>query len=212
MKRYSHIVWDWNGTLIDDTWLCHEIANFQLAGRGKPALSFEEYRRRLRFPIKEFMIEVGLVEPGAAHDTQSHDFHRVYIERRLECALHPGAEAVLSSVRDSGMSQSILSAHPQPLLDFGVDHYNLREHFTDVVGQPDSLVQSKVSLACEWLAQSGLTPASMLMVGDTDHDYEVAQAMGVDCVLIPNGVQDRSRLEAVGAKLLPSISDLIGHL
>ena len=33
------------------------------------------------------------------------------------------------------------------------------------------------------------------MIGDTDHDAEVAAAMGVDCVLVASGHQNRNKLE-----------------
>ncbi|NCY21717.1 HAD family hydrolase, partial [bacterium] len=36
LKKYRHLIWDWNGTLLDDAWLCREIMNGQLRRRGLP--------------------------------------------------------------------------------------------------------------------------------------------------------------------------------
>jgi hypothetical protein len=51
---YSDIVWDWNGTLLDDAWLCREIMNEQLITRGLPALSMQRYGAIFGFPVKTY--------------------------------------------------------------------------------------------------------------------------------------------------------------
>ena len=37
-RKYSHILWDWNGTLLDDAWLCVEVMNSMLAERDLPQI------------------------------------------------------------------------------------------------------------------------------------------------------------------------------
>jgi len=50
------------------------------------------------------------------------------------------------------------------------------------------------------------------MVGDTVHDYEVAQAMGTDCILIASGHNSRDRLEETGVLVLDSPNEIIEAL
>ena len=48
-----------------------------------------------------------------------------------------------------------------------------------------------------------------LLIGDTDHDQEVAAEMGIDCILIPAGHQSRERLQACGVPVLQSLEELL---
>jgi len=40
------------------------------------------------------------------------------------------------------------------------------------------------------------------------HDYEVAQAMGTDCVLVAGGHHSRRRLEATGAPVVDRLDQI----
>lgn len=96
MAEYEHVIWDWNGTLLDDTWLCHEISNQQLAARGLPTVEREKFLKQFRVPIKDFLVELGLVDKDSHHGEVSHEFHGLYQARRHELELHSEAKDVLA--------------------------------------------------------------------------------------------------------------------
>jgi phosphoglycolate phosphatase len=52
-------------------------------------------------------------------------------------------------------------------------------------------------------------PSETLFVGDTEHDFEVAEAIGVNCVLIPGGHQTREALESTGAQVINNLVELL---
>ena len=52
MERTKHVIWDWNGTLLDDAVLCVEVMNVVLARRKLPPLTAERYADRFRFPVR----------------------------------------------------------------------------------------------------------------------------------------------------------------
>ena len=58
--RYKHIVWDWNGTLLDDLWLCIESINFVLESRGMSEVDKESYKSRFTFPVIKYYEHLGL--------------------------------------------------------------------------------------------------------------------------------------------------------
>jgi phosphoglycolate phosphatase len=63
---YKHIIWDWNGTLFDDAWLCIEIINAMLVRRGLTRLTPEEYEQIFDFPVRDYYSRIGFdfqVEP-----------------------------------------------------------------------------------------------------------------------------------------------------
>ena len=59
MKK-NMIIWDWNGTLLDDVDLCVEAINMLLARESLPLLTGkEEYQRVFQFPIRAYYEAVG---------------------------------------------------------------------------------------------------------------------------------------------------------
>ena len=54
MENVNTIIWDWNGTLLNDTELCKNIVNNLLRERGKELLSTERYKEIFNFPVKDY--------------------------------------------------------------------------------------------------------------------------------------------------------------
>ena len=84
----------------------------------------------------------------------------------------------------------------------------LQGYFTELLGLADIYGVSKVQVGRNWLAQSGIDPAACVMVGDTQHDAEVAAALGTGCVLYTGGHQSRKRLEAVCPHVIDDLAQL----
>lgn len=63
-QRYTHVFWDWNGTIIDDLEINFSVINTLLNDRKKDAISLSQYRQAFTFPIKEFYRRVGFSIDG----------------------------------------------------------------------------------------------------------------------------------------------------
>ncbi len=206
--NYKHIIWDWNGTLLDDAWLCVDIMNKLLAQRDLPALTMERYEQIFDFPVADYYRKVGFdfaVEPFVQ---LSDEFMATYNRRVRECPLRVGARDVLVTGQRRGITQSILSAMMQDTLNMLLDHFALREFFTSVTGLDNHHAAGKLALAQDWIAAQNLPRSAILFVGDTVHDVEVAQALGVDCVYIHSGHHSREQLSAAGVPMLESLADV----
>lgn len=205
---YQHIIWDWNGTLLDDAWLCIEIMNGMLTRRGLPGLTPSRYETIFDFPVEGYYRALGYDFEADPFETLSDEFMGQYNARMFECPLHDGAREALAAAGRLGFTQSVLSAmHEKQLLRL-LDHLGVRDLFTDIVGLPDHHARGKVETGKRWIAGQAIPPGAMLFVGDTTHDYEVAAALGVDAALVHSGHHSRARLAATGARLLPSLADL----
>ena len=68
--------------------------------------------------------------------------------------------------------------------------------------------QSKRELGRTLLRRLALDPAALLLIGDSLHDHEVAQDLGVRCLLIAQGHQSHARLARSGAPVLDSLADV----
>ncbi len=59
-RIYDLVIWDWNGTLLDDTELCYQIANEMRLERGMASMrGIEEYRSHFTFPVVEYYKRMG---------------------------------------------------------------------------------------------------------------------------------------------------------
>ena len=210
---YKHVIWDWNGTLLDDTWLCVEVLNDLLATRGKAAISADDYRMHFGFPVVHFYDYLGFDTDVDSFAAVSHEFINAYEARWLEeCSLHPEAASVLHDLRALGVSHSVLSAAKQEALETGIRHYGIGTHFTELVGCDNIYARGKIEQGQQWLAQGDWSPAEIVLIGDTLHDYEVAETLGADCILIAHGHHCPTRLQATGAPVVESLAELRAHL
>lgn len=208
-RRYDLVIWDWNGTILDDAWLCVEIMNGALARRGMPSLTMERYGRILEFPIINYYRALGFdfaVEPFEAVATE---FIEEYYRRWRECGLTPGVIETLAAAAAAGCRQVLLSAAPHAYLEEAVKHFGLAGFFGEISGLDDHYATSKIENGRKLMARNGYASQKALLVGDTQHDREVAAALGVDCVLIPSRHCCRERLEACDVRLLSALGDLV---
>ena len=208
MKTCKHIIWDWNGTLWDDTWLCTEINNHMLRRRGLPEITLETYQAKLCFPVSEYYCQLGFDYSQDPYNKLAEEFIAEYGSRRFECALQADARELIGHLHGQGIPQAVLSAYQQEALLQAVEFFGLARFFSDIIGLNDIYASGKVGNGKKYMAELNIVPNEVLFIGDTLHDFEVAEAMGVNCVLVANGHNSESRLEACGVPVFGSLHDV----
>lgn len=207
--RWRHVVWDWNGTLFNDAVLCVDCMNTLLKRRGLPFLTSARYQEVFDFPVIEYYRRVGFDFEKEPFELLGTEFMAEYERRKYECGLQPGAVRALEHLRDAGLSQSVLSAYRQDTLEELLRHFGVRSFFLRVIGAEDHYATGKVGQGLSWIRELNLNPSEVVLVGDTTHDFDVAQAMGTACLLIPCGNQNRARLEPCGVPVMDSLQDAV---
>jgi phosphoglycolate phosphatase len=210
--RYSHIIWDWNGTLLDDAWLCVEILNELSEKRGLPAIHLAQYHRDFCFPVLDFYLKLGFNFKNETFDVLSEEYIRLYNARRFECSLQPESLKTVAAFYERGIGQSVLSAYNQVFLSEALQKFNLLKYFPKISGLNNNLAQSKTENGKQQIRELGCSPGEVLLVGDTDHDLHVAQGMGVSCVLLEGGHQSRERLKSHGVPVFNRLDDLYSYV
>ena len=205
LTRYHHLIWDWNGTLLDDLDLCIDVMNAILERRQLPQLHRARYHALFDFPVRTYYERLGFDPVEDSFARLSVEFISGYDARRLESALHPAARQVLAAASAAGLRQSILSAYRQETLHEIVQHFGLAAHFDHIAGLANIHAHSKLALGHALVRRLAIAPARILLVGDTLHDLEVARELGGDCALIAAGHHPFERLDASGA---PVFADL----
>ncbi len=207
--KYKYIIWDWNGTILDDLQINFEVENTLLSRRGRILIKdLEEYQEKFQFPIIKFYESLDFDLENEKFEDIAREYVLEFDERFYELEIFPDAESVIREFKYKGIEQIILSQTEQRWLEKQVRVHDIDYLFTELLGARDIYVKGKVGIALAWLTQNDIDPAQVLMVGDTLHDFEVAENIGCDCVLIARGHQSKERLLETGAPVLDSIEEL----
>jgi phosphoglycolate phosphatase len=209
---YKRIIWDWNGTLWDDAVLCTDINNNMLRRRNLPEITVQDYRDKLVFPISDYYTQIGFDCAEESYAALAHEYIAEYEKLRFDCPLRVGAVDLLNYFRERQLPQAVLSAYEQVALRQALDYYDLTGYFTDVIGLNDIYAEGKVANGLKYIEQLDVDPKAVLFIGDTIHDFEVAQAMGVHCVLVSGGHNSKARLETCGVPVFGSLPDIHTHI
>lgn len=206
------ILWDWNGTLVADVPHVVEMNNLVLEQFGYRHTSEEEYRAKFRHPVHEYYYDLGVTEEDFPRIAKV--WNKAYVDGFDRVPLAPGAADAVRRFKAAGHKQVIISASQVDQLRAQVEHFpELRGMFDEVLGLSNQLAVSKVHLATDFLARTGVDPADCAFIGDTTHDAETAAAIGCRCFLVEGGHQERSVLDtAENAMVVPSLNEVLERL
>ena len=213
MKKYTYVLWDWNGTLIDDLQMNIDLENSMLKERGLPPLPSKEfYLENFDFPVLDFYYLIGYTFESESFEEVGEIYAAEY-EKRLETTgLFPDARNVLDTLSKKGFKQVIISATEQNMLLSQVDRYGISDYFESILGTDNKLGQSKVQTALSWLKENGIDPKTAVFIGDTLHDLETARAIGCDCILTSRGHFSKKRLLTAGVPVADSLEEVLERL
>ena len=210
------IIWDWNGTILDDTLVCKTIANIMLAERGIPTLAdMDAYRAVFGFPIKGYYEKMGyrFGPEDEPYESVADEFIVWYDKLYRTSVLRPGIEAFLDRLKGAGYRQVLLSATRLDQLLIQVAAFGaVGDRFEQKLGLTDHYAFSKAALARDFIEREGIPRERTLFIGDTDHDFEVSSAIGCPCVLLEGGHQSRARLLKTGVPVLRDLDELGNYL
>jgi phosphoglycolate phosphatase len=209
---YKHILWDWNGTLLNDAEICVSVMNQLLSKRDMPLSDMDFYRKVFGFPVINYYKELGFDFSKEPFEKVSVEFITEYQKQSYSAELVKDAENVLSFCRSKGYSQSVLSASQIENLTSQVNHFGIGHYFDKLLGLDHVHATSKVEIGKAWLSFSGLDRANLLMVGDTVHDFETARELGSDVILLSSGHQSRERLSGLGVTVIDDIIEIKNYL
>ena len=211
-NKYKHIIWDWNGTLINDAWLFVELMNQELETRNLPLISVSDYRAKFTFPVKKYYENLGF-------NFEKEDFEKVglafinkFKKRNKEPDLYENTYEVLKKIHTLGINQSIVSAQENNLLNETVRFYKLNNFFKHIAGIGHYYADDKISLAKNIRKKISCDNEEILVIGDSVHDYEVAKSLSVDCILFSNGHYSKKRLLKCRCDIIDNHLELLNYI
>ncbi len=209
MAKFKHIIWDWNGTLLDDLHQNMQVTNLMLTRRGLPLLdSVEKYHSLFGFPVINFYYKMGYTFENETFQDIAREYNEEMDYLFSETDIFEDAEPTLRAFKHAGLNQLIVSQLEIRTLEQQATEREIDHFFTEILGTRDIYVKSKVDIALGWQRRIGAIWKEILFIGDTSHDIETARALGCECVLVPRGHASKKELETTGCRVFDNLDEV----
>jgi len=205
------VIWDWNGTLLNDIDLCINSINKLLRARSLPEIETKTYKEVFSFPVQQYYKTLGFDFEKEDFSIPAHQFIDLYKEGFDSCSMQKHSVEVLTSFREKGMRQFVLSAMEHEMLEKTLKKKGISKFFEGVAGLKDHYAISKIEQGMQLITDYQIDVEKTWLIGDTIHDFEVAAELGVKCILIADGHQSTKRLTKTGAIVIDRLNQLIIH-
>jgi len=209
MQGINTIIWDWNGTLLDDVDMCNESINTLLRHRNLDPLSRDRYREIFTFPVRNYYEIAGFDFSKESWGKVAHEFMDLYFENLYKANVFQEASAVLETFRQNNFRQFVVSAMKHESLINSVKEKRLLEYFEDISGIQDHFASSKIDMARKFVREKQFDLKKTCLIGDSTHDFEVAQELGIACLLVANGHQSYERLKETGCQVVANLTETL---
>ena len=199
------VIWDFNGTVLDDVSAEVAAINEMLANRGlKEFGSDEDYREAFRFPVGIFYSSIGLGDDD--FEALSAERAEAYSRHSATASMRSGIKPLIDELALRGATQVLLSATEAGVLEEQVDSLGIGSLFIEVVGSSESAGHGKGGLLADLLKR--YAGGEAIVVGDTVSDFEISRDASVECVLVEGGHESSSRLYGCGCHVARDASEL----
>ena len=206
--KYTDIIWDFNGTILDDVWAGILSVNKLLSQRGLPTIEDEgQYRKVFKFPIIEYYRDLGFDFDSEPYEVLAPLWVNEYLKNCKNSPIRNGFKETFEAFKALGVRQHVLSATELTMLRSQLSELSIADCFDGIYGLDNIHAHSKTELARVWKEQN--KGAVVLFIGDTDHDFMTAEAIGADCALVCGGHHSKDKLlSCKNATVYDSLDDL----
>ncbi|MEE1125015.1 MAG: HAD family hydrolase [Acutalibacteraceae bacterium] len=206
-KKYECVVWDWNGTIVDDVSASLLSVNDMLIKRNLPTITIQQYHQYLDTPIYKFYEHIFDLSKITFDVIQS-EFNSGYNKHISDNPLNSGAIAIMKMLKQSNIKQVIVSSSNQEIVQKGAEKLGVAEYMDYISGSSDNFVGSKVERAIGVISKITTNYSNVVVIGDTLHDCQLANEIGADCILLSTGHQSKADLQTTGKPVIDSLNEL----
>lgn len=214
MSKYSTVIFDLDGTLLNTLDDLHDSLNRILEKYGRPQHTLDEVRSYVGNGIKKMLeraLEKGLDDDQ--FDSMLSDLMADYSKNSaVKTAPYPGVCDLLGKLRESGKKIAVVSNKPDPAVKELVPFY-----FGDVM---DAAIGESPSVAAkpapdsvyEALRQLSVGKEGAVYIGDSEVDYMTAVNSGLPCISVAWGFRTEEFLRELGSKTIVSDAEELAQL
>ena len=214
MNKIELIIWDWNGTLLNDVEICVESMNELLTEYNYDNITLEKYQNIFSFPVKNYYKKAGFDFKKHPFEVVGLEYIDLYNKKIEKCRLQKNAEKILQVIQSKKIKQIIISAREHNALKDDIKYYKIDKYFDEVMGISNNLGGGKNDLFDKYLSKIDIDNQNILLVGDTTHDYDIAKQFGLNFIRFSKGHQNKSHFtdnEILSIDDLMEVNSLISN-
>ncbi len=209
----NNIIFDFNGTIIDDGLLCYQIEVDMLPLKNKDNFTYENYRDIFCHPITEYYEKLGLDAKNYDYNKMNEVFFNDYQKRyKKEAKLFDGVKETLTYFKNKGYKLYILSATEINLLKEQLNYFDILEYFDDFIASNKKDAQGKKDYGKDFVNKLNLTKENAILIGDTVHDFEVGEYLNVNILLFSKGHNSLKQLSPLNAPIVSSYLEIRNYI
>ncbi len=197
IENFENILWDWNGTLLDDNVAAWNAEAKIFEHLGLPHMDMRERKKHFTMPVRLYYEKIGFDFSRMDYEKLSAQWFGHYENELQSVDLFHGTRELLERVVSAGKKQFILSAAPQSHLEKHTLSMDIRRFFDGIYGLQTQAADCKRQRGRDLFEDHKLDPQKTLIIGDMVHDAEVADVLGCSVLLVADGHQDVSVLREV---------------
>lgn len=196
------LVFDWNGTLLDDASALLETTNAILNRFGHAAIDMNTFREHCDVPLSLLYCSLGMStdEVAAIDQDGSAIFHDTYEPLASKAELRAGARSMLELARQQAASSIIVSNHIVDPLRSQLRRLEIDGYIDDVIAFESRATQyqsmSKGERLRLYMQKNNIEPASTFVIGDMPVEIDIARNLGLTSISITGGFVSEWRLRA----------------
>ena len=142
----KHIIWDFNGTLLNDAQLSVDLDNDVFDQIGVPRITLEDYRNNMTMPVRDFYPRVGVDYARHSYEEIARLWLDEFNKRAVGVGLIPGVLEAIKALHAQGRSQSVLSASYEPSVRAQCAALGLTPYMKDISGLQDESAGKKTEI------------------------------------------------------------------
>jgi len=208
MNGKKLIIWDWNGTLLNDVSACVNAMNIMLDARNIQNIDEMYYKNIFTFPVQDYYKALGFNFEKEPFEELSIEYIRLYKKLSENSPLQEGAIEILEFFKQKAYMQVIISASEQKALEKQVAERFISDYFDTLIGLDNIHAHSKLHNALSYVNKIKISPQNICFIGDTYHDYEVAKAIGCKCILLDSGHMELSKYQMDKVEIVGNLQSL----
>jgi len=202
--KFNTVIWDWNGTLLNDVNLAVNSINQVLKKYNLSQITIEQYRDVFCFPVYEYYKKIGFDFNKFSFELVGKEFIDIYNADFNTAHLYQNAYNTLSKIKNKGIVQVIISARFYPSLKNDLERFQLNTIIDQFYGIDSIYAESKEHLFEKFINNN--PQASILYIGDTTHDRDIAQKFNLKFLFFTQGHQSLKHFQ--NSNHYTSINDL----
>lgn len=210
--KIKHIIWDYNGTLLNDVELCVNVINEMLSDRCKKTITLAQYKEVFDFPVRDYYQKIGFDFDKESFEDIGQLFIDRYNQKINETDLQNFAVDTLYQFSKNNYSQHILSARLENELIIETKFFNIYRYFDNIVGLTHNYATSKIENGIKLIKRLNAEKSEILLIGDTTHDLEVARETGINAIAVSNGHHTAQRLKKCNFPVFDNLKEVVNYL